>query len=1767
MTTDISTILSYDTIDLSLFEIRGARSGINNARSTGPVYTGGTYVPADSSVSGAGTFSSDTTVSGFSFAPPYGSLDTDSLKVGDNLTSNAVTFRITNIDTINSFQIDPAAAFSGGYPLSLDLDQREYVVEPDVIENTTTGQANFFSGSVAVTGSGFNALTGGDFIKHDAYQTFFRIDQVINDNSLNLVSTYSGDTTSGPYTGKRWIIGRTKIQYAKNNFTYDGQSAKWKYDSITGNDLTTSTSFAPLADGIDMAFTRALNVNEPDLMDVAVTNNQTFASETQYETFQFALPVVPFPEVSMELFINDVKKTMFQDYVLTYSQSPLYEPPPPPNQRFVANVMFLDGVDNVAPSSTLSESGQIVLIDSEGEAIPGIFAGSETITINGTDQTTLQDYMLEPNTGTLEVTDTVINEPIVKYVSDDFSDYIDYGFSVFLNGKKQKISFPAEADDDILFQVASGRLKPRDKDHPGPGEVYQVNYMVETTSVSNETKQGIAGETVLELNRYPVKQDSIFLAKNKAFLEEGVDFFVSYLTGRILLEVASTDTDIFKVNYTPLSKQVNELFYEDGSWYCTVNDSRLTIQDAANFKFTLANRNLDVENITILRIYNETRDKDYSLTGFSTDGTVIILQKNSINVSVGLDADDVVVIDYKFIQLQDPGNYVEYFPVVVNYLIVEEGSKAVYIEGSDLTSFIDSSSVMGLARPDAASETFHTIESASYDNYGTRINIETSVPEDITNPKISISDSAPSYLTVPLQADPLVTGSTSMTFPGTNIRDIFRPYTLLDVDDDIYQVSGSAYDTETNKTVVALSSEILYDQTDSTVLSNVLYTDNPIYPEGSTDITPSKSAITLFNQSAFVMNNDSDRILSVTSTAIGMTIDGTAFSYANSSTLGDLSSAIDSSNIDALALTTYASGWQSDKIIPVTDVSVYRDSSTVLYATDALRYKDIDATVYTDSSNFTVTEAGTILLENGLQRGDRYNLDYLGRQFLGDDQLEYSLRYFTSLPAKSKVSASFQYINLDQFYIQVMNQRDFFERVTIPRMEEEAQQLSGSVGQGGTLPSDDGATNDDGGITGIEYTRRDTEIECGIFENIYDFFQNRLEDYGLEMEAAFGLGLFNNDGTFSKAEQDGAAKVISRIFPSADYTNFDPMQVNPLTGYFFDSDARFTKNSLTVTGTGTHWTDQLLADGYIGSVDSTRRYEILSVDGPTSLTLKEDFEEKTVTGEYTATNNSYPVYDDDGFMGGKIIGSKNKDYGILSGDAFNCIIDGVGKDYTFEFPTGPFIGDFFSDPDGPAIARILTSNVSGLSCSFERVLDPTTTYGYKSTLVMRTTYPSNLLEMGDNTTVDKLGFSSDQTAVGNLDPADHRPEIDLDGYERGFIAAEKTELDTLIGYSNKLDRASPAGLIATNDAEIEMENERDTILEEIQKLQAEISATGDIIAEGGIPSGDTSAAHLAATLQLVDTQLALAAINNITPGWQGKGTNWKWSLDFSDHNVFIRGKDATDVGVASGGTPIEGQTFFILQASPGYDRRILNATLFASPYMPVITGEGDNSSIAGTWSPWEISPNDYSVNNEITFIINTPTVITLTDTTTVSNLRYVTDETAVNLLWEITGDTYQEVYRYTDYNSVGAIKAVLNASAVVSATGSAVYNSDLSEAFTLDTQLINPNATIKPGLRDAKVNYQTISERLLEDRTDFIVARDLTLSNRITYLTSRVPQILSSIASEELLLDSDGNPGDLYTWANNRYNRRQGCYARLKQIEAQIASNESALNINKNFIT
>src|SRR5512135_434280 len=111
MTHSIDDIQKFSTLDLTPYQIRGAKSGINNARTTGPVYVDGSYIPHSSTITGNGTFTTGSkVVTGVSFDAPYAFFTTDQLKVTDNLSANNASFAITKINSATSFELDQNAS-------------------------------------------------------------------------------------------------------------------------------------------------------------------------------------------------------------------------------------------------------------------------------------------------------------------------------------------------------------------------------------------------------------------------------------------------------------------------------------------------------------------------------------------------------------------------------------------------------------------------------------------------------------------------------------------------------------------------------------------------------------------------------------------------------------------------------------------------------------------------------------------------------------------------------------------------------------------------------------------------------------------------------------------------------------------------------------------------------------------------------------------------------------------------------------------------------------------------------------------------------------------------------------------------------------------------------------------------------------------------------------------------------------------------------------------------------------------------------------------------------------------------------------------------------------------------------------------------------------------------------------------------------------------------------------------------------------------------
>jgi len=219
--------------------------------------------------------------------------------------------------------------------------------------------------------------------------------------------------------------------------------------------------------------------------------------------------------------------------------------------------------------------------------------------------------------------------------------------------------------------------------------------------------------------------------------------------------------------------------------------------------------------------------------------------------------------------------------------------------------------------------------------------------------------------------------------------------------------------------------------------------------------------------------------------------------------------------------------------------------------------------------------------------------------------------------------------------------------------------------------------------------------------------------------------------------------------------------------------------------------------------------------------------------------------------------------------------------------------------------------------------------------------------------------------------------------------------------------------------------------------------------------------------------------------------------------------------------------------------------------------------------------NNYSLNNDATFTIDDSyTLFGFRIQSGVVGAQYTVGALGIDFFWQDVSGFYSQFIDYVTYPTIGVFKTAvasltgLDTSSGFFVAGDSVYDSSASACFKLNPySSISPDASVYPGLRDCTVGYYTISDQLLLDRSSYVLARDSTLGNRISALTSRQASIMANIDTEAILRDTDGNTGDLYAWSDLRFNRRQGCDAKLKQIEAQIASNKSASNTNQRILS
>lgn len=1652
MTTPIDRILSYQAIDLAPFEIRGARYGANNATTTSPVFTGGVYNPTRNIQDGSGFFHSDSTYVDNFYIPCYS--DTSGMRVGDMLVADSTVFTITGQRDSTSVWIDPQPSFSGVTPFDATLINREYLIEPDPKSNDFFGTATFTNGSDLVTGVGTTwgiptDVSTGDFIKRDGYQQNFPIKTVLGPTSLQLTRGYNGDTTTGPYTARKSRLERLQTRYVRNEFTYDSKKSRWVYDATTASGVDTSATpdYGAITDGVTVSYVPALNLNNPDMMEKATVFFKTFAQSTQFDAFQFPLPTVPNPESSLSVLINNQLQDRYpdgnRDYIVSYSPNPIWEPPLPFDQRQVANLMFLKGAQGTLNSLT-TEEGVLPFLGSDNQPISGIMPRSEMVYLDSTVQTWPTDYVVEYNSGIGSYADFTTNEPLVKYVAADRSLLVDMGFSVYLDGTRQKVSFPPQVDDVLLFQPKSGRYKPRTQDRPSAGQEYIFNYMVDGTSIRNKTLNLIPGQTTFRTEFWPVKRDSVMIQDGTNVLLADDDFHISYQTGMVTL-FNPAGAGPFLISYIPTSQQINGMSYDGTTSICTAYQTNASVQSASSFTVSIYDTRVDLaaSYSGVVSVYNATRDATYNISGVYVNGQMVTLEQDATNLAIGMGSHDDIQVSYKF-----TSDNLQFAPVTVNYFSLPGGTNQVIFEGVDATAQFPAGCILGLQQPDAQIKYLFFIDSVSYQDPDTAVTLRTQIPEQMVNPIITVSDSTVTFLPVPLSAEPVISGVAFLQFKGPNIHRIFRRDTVIKIGDYVYAVAGTSYDHANRITTVQLASKVVVDVTDPVSLASLEYSDQPLYASGETDLNPVDPIISVIPQPGLILNTDGTSQISFFVDSSALYVQGQVFPFDSSTTLSDISSGLSViPNVQALV---WEPLWPSRKLAPTDGVKYFwKDSSALLYVGRELRFNG------TDYTSYTLTPINGILLDHGLVEGDRLNLDYMGQRFMGDTTTSFSLNYFTSLPQKSKVVASYEYDNLDQFYIQALSRRDFFNLVSAPRLKEEAKQLNGNVGQGGEVAGDENSGNSSGGLANDEYRRKDAEIECRVFKDIYDFFSNRVYAYGLEFWAAEGLKLFNNDGMFTNAQQLQATKVYNRIFAQTDYTGMPPLRCNPLTGEMRTNAALFTNGSLDVYGIGTNWSQQLTNGDFIGRGTSNKRYEINQVLSNTHIQLVDSFTEPSTTdtdnGELFAASTLYPFYDDDGHLGAKVNGNRSNNFGLsITGDEFNVYVDGVLKSYTFSYPLAPPLPDpmsimlwyMFSPPQltGPQIASTLTSAIGGIKISYEPILSPADPYGYKTALVIRSDSTVNSLIIGSGSANKKLGFTPGATSIGNLDRTGQNPESALLKLEHdhmmgtvaGYSLNEYQDMFAVIeaGFPDRLNRLN--FLTQVNEAHSHIVKEANLTALELDRLQKEITATEIIMQEPSItPSyGDATLAHDNAVAMYNATVPANAYNWSIANDWEGKNGDWQWALDFDSTRQFIAGIGASSIGVdhtGAGITPIDGQYSFILEVPAGYDRRILNATIDSFDYSPRVYSATDNTEFNGTWSMMDV-PYQYSATNQARFNLDESSALfyIIQDSLRPDPTCY-TVPTSLGLFWVEDEGSVTKTFPFTTYPKLGDLTRAIDA--------------------------------------------------------------------------------------------------------------------------------------------
>jgi len=392
----------------------------------------------------------------------------------------------------------------------------------------------------------------------------------------------------------------------------------------------------------------------------------------------------------------------------------------------------------------------------------------------------------------------------------------------------------------------------------------------------------------------------------------------------------------------------------------------------------------------------------------------------------------------------------------------------------------------------------------------------------------------------------------------------------------------------------------------------------------------------------------------------------------------------------------------------------------------------------------------------------------------------------------------------------------------------------------------------------------------------------------------------------------------------------------------------------------------------------------------------------------------------------------------MNGDVFDVFIDGSYVSYMFKDPTNPPAFSLNplslsvalispSDYDGPTVANIITDNFNsyGMRADYQYVVDPTSAFGYKQVLILRTVYPHNEIVLGDGSAVSKLGFVPGTTVYGNNDNTHALPELLCLNNEISALIDESNYLNILINLSDGTSLIE--SVVGTNfQNAFNIQNDCSTeifyINGELSALETEISSLGNLITESNIStlSSNQSAYGDATTFDMTTISYndSFYCPQNVdTSIGDTENSAIRWILDLKNGSQSI--------------TNILGDQTLVLTA-PLVEQQFLNTNITGlnPPNCYVISQYQDNLQTInnGTWTGW--GPYNYSLTNQIEFAITNSTDPRMVlDTTAISSFSYSNDTSAFTIFWNSNSLSLS----YTEYTTVGSIVSAINNIAGLSA--------------------------------------------------------------------------------------------------------------------------------------